>query len=255
MPKSAIANRALARHLALPTRRGPAARVTSQAVSGRTYAYTRVSSDEQVESGQSLQVQEQQLRGWAMQHGRTLDAVIVEAGVSGGIPFNERPQGGRLWVELRKGDTLLAAKLDRCFRSASDCLAVVEAFKARGVSLFLLDLNGGADDVSGNGIARLFLTIVSAFAEFERDRLGERIRATKRAQRARGEHSGGPLPFGYRAEGRQLVAVPEQQRAIKRMRRWHDQGLSLRAISAKLAESGITLSHVAVGRVLSDEGG
>jgi DNA invertase Pin-like site-specific DNA recombinase len=38
---------------------------------------------------------------------------------------------------------LVAAKLDRCFRSAADCLTVVEAFKARGVSLFLLDLNGG----------------------------------------------------------------------------------------------------------------
>jgi len=35
-----------------------------------------------------------------------------------------------------------------------------KAFKARGVSLFLLDLNGGADDVS-NGIVRLFLTIVT----------------------------------------------------------------------------------------------
>ena len=80
---------------------------------------------------------------------------------------------------------MLWAKLDRMFRSAADCLAVVEAFKAQGVSLYLLDLNGGADDVSGNGIARLFLTIVSAFAEFERDRIGERIRATKRAQKAR----------------------------------------------------------------------
>ena len=68
------------------------------------------------------------------------------------------------------------------FRSASDCLAVVEAFKARGVSLFLLDLNGGADDVSGNGIARLFLTIVAAFAAFERDRIGERIRAAVRRE-------------------------------------------------------------------------
>jgi hypothetical protein len=29
---------------------------------------------------------------------------------------------------------------------------VVEAFKQRGMSLFLLDLYGGADDVSGNGI-------------------------------------------------------------------------------------------------------
>ena len=35
----------------------------------------------------------------------------------------------------------------------------------RGISLYLLDLNGGVDDVSGNRIARLFLTVVSAFAE------------------------------------------------------------------------------------------
>ena len=107
------------------------------------------------------------------------------------------PRAASCGRELRKGDTLVAAKLDRMFRSASDCLAVVEAFKARGVTLFLLDLNGGADDVSGNGIARLFLTIVAAFAEFERDRIGERIRATKQAQKARGEYLGGRPPFGF----------------------------------------------------------
>jgi putative DNA-invertase from lambdoid prophage Rac len=143
------------------------------------------------------EVQRRQLEGWAMQRGQQLDEVIVEPGVSGAIPFHERPEGARLWAQLQKGDTLVAAKLDRMFRSAADCLAVVEAFKARGVSLFLLDLNGGADDVSGNGIARLFLTIVSAFAEFERDRIGERIRATKRAQKARGEYLGGKAPFGF----------------------------------------------------------
>jgi DNA invertase Pin-like site-specific DNA recombinase len=109
----------------------------------------------------------------------------VEAGISGGTPFDERPEGGRLWAALQRGDTLVASKLDRMFRSAADCLKVVEAFKARGVSLYLLDLNGGADDVSGNGIARLFLTIVSAFAEFERNRTGERIRAAKRQARQR----------------------------------------------------------------------
>ncbi len=69
--------------------------------------------------------------------------------------------------------------IDRRFRRAADRHAAVEVFKARGVSLFPLDLNGGADDVSGNGIARLFLTIVSAFTEFEADRrIGERIGAT-----------------------------------------------------------------------------
>lgn len=221
----------------------------------RTFGYVRVSTDVQAEEGQSLDVQQRQLEGWAMQRGVVLDAVHVEAGVSGAVPFHERPEGGKLWAALRKGDVLVASKLDRMFRSAADCLAVVEALKARGVHLFLLDLNGGADDVSGNGIARLFLTIVSAFAEFERDRIGERIRATKRAQKARGEHSGGPLPFGYRlgADGKQLVPVPEQQLAITQIHQLHAAGLSLRAISAKLADQGITLSHVAVGRVIATE--
>jgi DNA invertase Pin-like site-specific DNA recombinase len=133
--------------------------------------------------------------------------------VSGAVPFNERPEGGKLWAALGRGDTLVAAKLDRMFRSAADCLAVVETFKARGVSLFLLDLNGGADDVSGNGIARLFLTIVSAFAEFERDRIGERIRATKRAQKARGEYLGGKPPFGWRTtQSTNLSRFPNSSR-------------------------------------------
>nr|UXE45525.1 hypothetical protein Hi04_10k_c4997_00009 [uncultured bacterium] len=218
----------------------------------RTFAYCRVSTDSQAEDGQSLDVQERQLEGWALQRGVGLDAVHVEAGVSGAVPFHERPEGAKLWAGLRVGDTLVAAKLDRMFRSASDCLAVVEAFKARGVSLYLLDLNGGADDVSGNGIARLFLTIVSAFAEFERDRIGERIRASKHRQKANNEFSGGSVPFGFAiGPNRQLVPVKEQQAAIKRIHKLHAQGHSLRAISADLAKRGTKLSHVAVGRVLS----
>jgi len=38
---------------------------------------------------------------------------------------------------------------------------VLKTFKQRNVSLFLLDLNGGADNVSGNRIAKLFLTRVT----------------------------------------------------------------------------------------------
>jgi putative DNA-invertase from lambdoid prophage Rac len=230
----------------------PHQRAAAAASAGRAYGYARVSSDEQAETGQSLAVQEQQLRGWAMQHDRTLDSIYVEPGVSGGTAFSERPEGSKLWGQLQRGDAVVAAKLDRMFRSASDCLAVVEACRARGVSLFLLDLNGGADDVSGNGIARLFLTIVSAFAEFERDRIGERIRATKRAQKARGEYSGGKLPFGYRYdEAHKLVPVPEQQREIRRIRQLAAKGLSPRKISADLAMRGVKLSHVTVGKIIN----
>src|SRR5262245_49211302 len=110
----------------------------------RVFGYVRVSTDEQAENGQSLDVQRRQLQGWAMQRGVELDDVRVEAGVSGGVPFSQRPEGGRLWAELQAGDSLVAAKLDRAFRSAEDCLTTVRQLQERGVSLFLLDLNGGA---------------------------------------------------------------------------------------------------------------
>jgi DNA invertase Pin-like site-specific DNA recombinase len=186
----------------------------------------------------------------------TIDATHVEAGVSGAIPFHERPEGSKLWARLQRGDVLVAAKLDRCFRSAADCLSVVETFKQRGVSLYLLDLNGGADDVSGNGIARLFLTIVSAFAEFERDRLGERIRATKQRQKLNGQYSGGVPPFGwtYDAE-RRMVPIPEQQAELRRIHQLAANGLSPRQISADLGSRGVKLSHVSVRNILTSKRG
>jgi hypothetical protein len=66
----------------------------------RTFGYARVSTDGQAEDGQSLEVQERQIEGWAMQRGVTLGAVHGEAGVSGAVPFDERPEGGRLWAAL-----------------------------------------------------------------------------------------------------------------------------------------------------------
>ena len=173
--------------------------------------------------------------------------------MSAGIPFAERPEGGKLWAELRKGDTLVAAKLDRMFRSAADCLAVVEAFKARGVSLFLLDLNGGADDVSGNGIARLFLTIVAAFAEFERDRIGERIRATKRQQKARGEYLGGRPPFGFAYDAdASWCRCPSSSANCAGSSKLHAEGLSARTRSAPtLPTRGVKLSHVTIRKIIA----
>lgn len=218
----------------------------------RVFGYVRVSTDAQAEEGQSLEVQRRQLEGWAMQHGKTLSAVHVEAGISAAIPFDERPEGTRLMATLVRGDALVAAKLDRMFRSAGDCLAVVETLKARDVSLYLLDLNGGADDVSGNGIARLFLTIVSAFAEFERNRIGERIRATKQAQKARGEYLGGNPRFGWRrGENGALVVDPQQTAAIQTIQDLRAGGASLRAIADKMTAAGIQISHVGVKKILA----
>jgi hypothetical protein len=55
-----------------------------------------------------------------------------------------------LFAKLEHGDIVIAAKLDRLFRSALDALKVVESLNKRGVKLHLLDLGG---DISGNGLS------------------------------------------------------------------------------------------------------
>jgi hypothetical protein len=73
--------------------------------------------------------------------------------------------------QLKPGDTVITAKLDRMFRSALDALGVLADLKTKGVSLHMIDLGG---DVTGNGISKLVFTILSAVAEAERDRIRER---------------------------------------------------------------------------------
>ena len=67
--------------------------------------------------------------------------------------------------------------------------------KQRDVGLHIINLGG---DVTGNGISKLVLTILSAVAEAERDRIRERILDVKSDQRKRNRFLGGTVPFGRR---------------------------------------------------------
>jgi hypothetical protein len=91
------------------------------------YGYCRVSTLKQVSEGESLDVQRRQIEGYALMHALTLAEVLIEEGVSGSVPVEERPIGGALFAKLERGDIVIAAKLDRLFRSALDALKVVES--------------------------------------------------------------------------------------------------------------------------------
>jgi putative DNA-invertase from lambdoid prophage Rac len=213
------------------------------------YGYCRVSTARQANEGESLDVQRRQIEGYAHMHGLTLRGVTVEEGVSGSIPVHERPKGGPLFAKLRKGDVVIAPKLDRLFRSALDALQVVEDLRKRGVSLHLLDLGG---DISGNGLSKLFLTIAAAFAEAERDRIRERIGQVKADQKARGRYLGGIVPFGYRrGEHGQLKPHKSEQTAIREMVALRAQGKALRAIAEAMQAKGFKISHEGVKGVLA----
>jgi putative DNA-invertase from lambdoid prophage Rac len=109
------------------------ARLVHLDASRRVYGYARVSTTQQAGSGISLDEQEHRIRARCHEHSWALEHVYVDAGISGSVPLNKRPQGGRLLAMLRPGDTMIAVRLDRCFRSAVDALNVIEGFKRRRI--------------------------------------------------------------------------------------------------------------------------
>lgn len=215
------------------------------------YGYTRVSTQRQADTGQSLDVQRRAIQGYCMVHDLTLDSIFEEQGISGSIPLHDRPQGKQLLAVLKPNDVVITTKLDRMFRSALDALDNLKTFTREKISLHMIDMGG---DVTQGGMSKLMFTIASAFAEAERDRIRERIRDVKRDQKKRGNYLGGVVPFGFKmvANGEENALEPDllQQQAIADMCVWSIDS-SLRAISARLkAEYGFTLSHVAVARIL-----
>jgi DNA invertase Pin-like site-specific DNA recombinase len=221
---------------------------------GRVFGYVRVSTARQADEGESLATQERQVAGYAMMKGWALEPMVVERGVSGSVPLAERKEGGPLFAQLKKGDVVISPKLDRLFRSALDALHTIEVLRKRGVSLHLLDIGG---DVCGNGVSKLFLTVLSAVAEFERERNGERVSQVKEDQRAAGRYLGGVVPFGWRTppgwekgKGGDLVPHAEEQAAIAEIVAMRAEKKSLRSIAAAMKAKGHEISHEGVAGVL-----
>jgi putative DNA-invertase from lambdoid prophage Rac len=213
-----------------------------------TYGYTRVSTLRQADEGESLEVQQRTLSGYALMHGMPVDRLFVERAVSGSVPLGDRPEGAALLGIVRAGDVVITPKLDRMFRSALDALDVLAKLKARGVSLHMIDLGG---DVVGNGISKLVFTILSAVAEAERDRIRERISTVKADQKTRGRYLGGKVPFGYvKSTQGALDEVPAQQAAMQSARRMRSEGATMRGIMAALEADGHRLSIGALHRIL-----
>jgi putative DNA-invertase from lambdoid prophage Rac len=217
-------------------------------LTGRTYGYVRVSTVEQAD-GESLAVQRRKIEGRALELGKTLDHVYEDT-ASGSKPLEKRSQGRELLRKVQPGDTIVASKLDRMFRSASDALRVIDVFRRKKISLYLLDVGG---DCTGDGIAKLVVTILSAVAEFERFRTRERILEIVADRRKRGLPFGGVRPpFGFTI-GRKgkLQPVPKEQNAIRLIKRLREEGHSLRETAQRIKQRlDLDISHMTVQAVI-----
>lgn len=135
--------------------------------SNRVVGYARVSTSEQNTAAQLAAFER---------------AGVTEVFEEHRSAIKDRPELERVLKSLRKGDTLVVYKLDRLARSVSHCVRVFEQLKADGISFRSLTESIETDSPHG----RMFLHMLSAFAEFERELIRERCMAGQRAARAAG---------------------------------------------------------------------
>lgn len=95
----------------------------------------------------------------------------------------DRPELEKLLARLQAGDVLVVYKLDRLARSVSHFVKVFDALKAKGVGFRSLTEAIETDTAQG----RMFVHLLTAFAEFERELIRERCLAGQRAARAAGK--------------------------------------------------------------------
>lgn len=199
------------------------------------YSYLRVSTQEQGDHG----------------HGRDAQLHAIVAAYPGELHIFEdvasgatldRPELGRLLDEIKQGDTLVVAKLDRISRSVIDWCNLVERANEEGWAIVALDFNLD----TGTPAGRFMATIMAGFAQMERELISERTIAGLAAAKAKGVKLGRPS------------SVPEEVRAdIMQM---VDDGMVQGAIAIDLNTQGIPAAEggqwtqQAVSRVVLAEG-
>jgi site-specific DNA recombinase len=201
--------------------------------------YIRVSTEEQARGGVSLKDQEEKLLQYCKLQDLEVVQVVREEGVSASKPLRTRPGGSELLALLETGqaDQVVALKLDRLFRDAADALIESKAWDNAGIALHLVDM-GGQTINTASAMGRFFLSMMSSFAELERNLISERTEAALSYKKAHRE-AYSPTPYGYNREGDSLTENGQELQAIRLINDLRQRGLSMAKIAAELTARDI----------------
>lgn len=185
-----------------------------------TYAYLRVSTNEQARSGLGLDAQRAKIESAATYHGWRDVAWHVDEGIS--AKNMERPALRTILGRIERGDRLVVSKLDRLSRSVYDFATLMHDAHREGWSVVILELDLDTSTPTGAFVAN----ILASVAELERAMIGERTSAALQAAKANGTRLG---------VGRRTLPAATLERIVG----LRDGGLSFGGIAKRLVDDGV----------------
>jgi site-specific DNA recombinase len=202
----------------------------------KAVCYIRVSTEEQVRNGVSLEAQEERLMAYCQLTGLQVAAVIREEGVSGSKPLAVRSGGAELLslVDKKRVGHVVALKLDRLFRDAADALNQTKAWDKAGVALHLVDMGGQALNTA-SAMGRFFLNVMAGFAELERNLIAERTEIALAHKKAHLE-AYARTPYGFDRQGDTLTPNLVELGIVTQVKAWRTDGWTLRKIAQELTD-------------------
>ena len=198
----------------------------------RVAIYARVSTQEQVENGNSLEFQIDKLKAYCQLHELKVVGEYIDAGVSG-AKFS-RPALNRLKDDIDKIDIVLIYKLDRLSRSIKDTMLLIEdVFKPNNIDLISLSEN--FDTSQAMGMATIGM--LSTFAQLERETIKERMIAGKLQAVKNGKYIN-HAPFGYKKVDGKLVKDEDTRKCVEFIFEKLLEGISTTKIAKMLELNG-----------------
>lgn len=198
--------------------------------------YVRVSTTNQAEEGYSIDGQIDSLEKYCEAMGWDVYNKYIDAGFSGGSL--NRPEMTNLINDVKNGlfDTVLVYKLDRLSRNVRDTLYLIkDVFNTNKIDFVSIQENIDTSSAMGT----LFLTLLSAIAEFEREQIKERMQLGKLGRAKSGKSmmwSKTSYGYDYIKETGTLSVNPYQALIVRKMFEWYLSGMSITKLRDTLNE-------------------
>lgn len=199
--------------------------------------YARVSTTKQADDGVSLEAQQAAIEDYCARNGLRLTTVHVES--ASGKDTKGRPELEKaIQAACDVEGVLVFHSLTRLARSIVDAVSTVERLERCGADIASTteaNITTYGEDAMGEFVFGIFALL----GQLERKLIVQRTKAAMDHKRAKGERISRHAPYGYQFdENNMVVAEPNEQKTLKRMKALRKKGLSLRAIAAKLDEEG-----------------